>query len=391
MLRWAYHNAKMYRELWGIGRISPNSIRDLKDLEKLPTISKNDFRRRFVEEYICPNKEQQFYWRNTSGSTGEPFSCASVRHPSGIPFAVNTYRPLIRRGYSPKEVAKLRRVFFYTNQGNLEGPGLEQSAFIDPAEIHRATEDVLRRISAFRPIIIDSHPSFLFELVEAMRKFPQYRPRELRYIFTTGEIMTDAQRKELEDILGGEIIDRYGLTEFGTIGTECAAGAGFHINQDSFIVEIVDNTGVGVRPGEFGRVIITDLMNTVMPFIRYDSGDIGRILTGDCPCGMNEGRLMVRGRHTQFLELGERRINQWEFYDIMKHHQYSIRQYQVLRMSDNSVNIHVVPYGALGEAVRSQIAQDLVKLLGSGVVFRITEVPSIEKTSRGKTRTVVNL
>jgi phenylacetate-CoA ligase len=96
-------------------------------------------------------------------------------------------------------------------------------------------------------------------------------------------------------------VQKYGTSELGTVGASCGRSPGMHIFEDLFLVEVLRH-GRPVAAGEIGRLVITDLINTAMPLIRYDVGDVGRLHVGPCPCGRKTARLEVLGRTQEVLD-----------------------------------------------------------------------------------------
>ena len=99
-------------------------------------------------------------------------------------------------------------------------------------------------------------------------------------------------------------VNKYGTSELGTVAASCSrsprAAAAMHLFEDLFLVEVLRH-GQPVPPGEVGRLVVTDLINTAMPLIRYDVGDVGRLHLEPCPCGRTTARLEVLGRVQEVL------------------------------------------------------------------------------------------
>ncbi len=96
-------------------------------------------------------------------------------------------------------------------------------------------------------------------------------------------------------------MQKYGTSELGNVSGACGRSPGMHLFEDLFHVEVL-RFGKPVAPGELGRLAITDLINTAMPLIRYDVGDVGRLHVGPCPCGRQTARLEVLGRAQEVLD-----------------------------------------------------------------------------------------
>ncbi len=115
-------------------------------------------------------------------------------------------------------------------------------------------------------------------------------PREgralgIETVLLNGENVPDGAREIIAERLGARAAAFYACQEIGHIASECESAPHYHVASENVLVEIIDDRGRDVRPGERGRVVVTGLYNYVMPFIRYELGDIAVAGAGDCPCG----------------------------------------------------------------------------------------------------------
>ena len=126
---------------------------------------------------------------------------------------------------------------------------------------------------------------------------------QIQKVLTSTDTLPDAIRSALQCIWGCEVFDHWGMTETGLGGgVECEAHAGFHLREADLLVEIIDpETGTVMPNGEKGEVVITTLTRTGMPLLRYRTGDLSRLIPGDCACGSCVQRL---DRITQRLDSG---------------------------------------------------------------------------------------
>ncbi len=145
------------------------------------------------------------------------------------------------------------------------------------------------------------HPTSLFPLA---RRFPErLRATRPARIITHAELLPHSMRAAIEHVMGQPLYDQYGTSEFNRMAWECPARSGYHLDADSVIIEIVDDDGRPVRPGETGRAIATGLINRMMPLIRYELGDLLVASDRRCTCGRTlpmiegiEGRMKDRVR-----------------------------------------------------------------------------------------------
>ena len=140
-----------------------------------------------------------------------------------------------------------------------------------------------RRLRAFAPVLIRAFPNPLSILAKYVKETggPPIRPRG---IITVGEPLLDSQRTLFEEVFGCPVFNCYVSRECGNMAAECELHHGLHINAESLMIEFVRD-GRPVPPGEPGQILITDLENYGMPFIRYQIEDLGSPMPALCPCG----------------------------------------------------------------------------------------------------------
>jgi phenylacetate-CoA ligase len=158
----------------------------------------------------------------------------------------------------------------------------------------------------FKTTALVSTPSYALLIGETLREMGiPLSALSLKWGLFGAEPWSDAMRQEIEERLGIVATDNYGLSEVigpGVSG-ECLERKGLHINEDHFILEVVDpETLEPVPPGEIGELVLTTLSKEAFPMIRYRTRDLTRILPGECPCGRT-GRRMSRvfGRSDDML------------------------------------------------------------------------------------------
>jgi phenylacetate-CoA ligase len=137
---------------------------------------------------------------------------------------------------------------------------------------------------------ISSTPSVLTDFA------PRAPERKVSIIETTGEPLSPSMREYIEKTYGGVIYDAYGLSE-AAIGVECEEHSGYHYFGDCTIVEVIDpESGEVLSEGEEGELVITSLLQHLMPIIRYRTGDLGTTSQNPCTCGLHYPRAWVKGR-----------------------------------------------------------------------------------------------
>jgi phenylacetate-CoA ligase len=125
---------------------------------------------------------------------------------------------------------------------------------------------------------------------------------ELKHIKNIGDTVHVSLRERVKALTGCEIEDNYSSSEVGGIAIECPESGLFHVMEENLIVEVLDDAGNDCKPGEIGRVVITDLFNSAAPIIRYDIGDYAEVADA-CTCGRHLMTLKrVLGRERNLLK-----------------------------------------------------------------------------------------
>lgn len=377
-------NVPLYQELLEACSVNPAHIVHLKDLALLPVTGKQTFLGRFVEEYTDRGAPLRGRWVETSGTSGTPF--IPLRRPQvnmlwygdSLYYRFLAWKKPWRFSADWVRVAHIRAL-----------PRNRKNHFV--VSIHDFLNDqeaAVRRLADFKPDVLESHASILYELAHAVQSLRI--PLHPKYVVSGSEQLLPAARLLIEKTLKCEVYDRYGLEEFGTVGIECEAHEGFHVNVESFIVEIVDGTGIPLPEGSHGRVLITDLFNNQMPFIRYETGDHGRISWAPCQCGLHAQRLWIEGRHSASIAVGDKRYHHFEFGVILDSFMSQFLHYQIVKRGENELTIRIVPGPAFSQETITAVEEKVSALVGPAITVKIECVPRISRVPRGKSRIVVD-
>jgi phenylacetate-CoA ligase len=324
----------------------------------------------------------------TSGSVGVPVTVLADRYAQEFRNLVSLRQFFECGGRLQDKQVQLRGqgalgLPTYSGKPLYERIGLFRTEWILPVGID---DSLLSFLEAYKPDVMVGYPS-LFQLV-AEKTRGKIKPR---IVFCTGEILSDNCRDLLGSAFGTQVIDSYGCTETGDISWECPdqKQTGYHINADSVIVEFVRNDE-NVGAGEEGEIVLTNLINYAMPFIRYKIGDVGIPSSELCPCGRTLPLMrLLKGRSDDFVTLpsGSRLsplsiLNMKNFSDVLE---YRIIQKKVnlfefwLKMSKTSKMDSV-----------NKCISSLRKMLGDNVEIKQVIVDEIPRDKSGKLRRVIS-
>jgi len=383
LLGFVFEHNRFYRERFDSLGLRPGDIRSFDDFEKIPVLSKDDIRNNretLISDGYIP---EGMNWKRTGGSTGVPlqlywdkkttaFKHALVyRHNSWANFYPGIKQAALwgdtDKKYSLKEklyhALYVRTIFLDTLNMNDE----QMSGFIG-------------RMRRYKPEVLFGHGHSLFVLAQYM-KDQEISDIRLRGIISTAETLFPHERKAVEEVFGNIVFDRYGCEEVSLIGSECEEHDGLHIGAESLYVEIAD--GDENTPG---RLIITDLTNYGMPFIRYEIGDLATTKPGKCACGRGLPRVgRVVGRTTDLLYTPDgKKISGVSILDTFTIHIPGFKQTQIVQDRLDHLVFHIVRAEDFSDSSLKMLAESVPRFFGPSMKYDVKFVDSIPLTSRGK-------
>jgi phenylacetate-CoA ligase len=300
-----YGRVPFYRKKFDELGVGPEDVGSLADLARLPFTTKDDLRDNYPYGLFAVPMREVVRIHASSGTTGTPTVVGYTRND------IRTWSNLVARIITMGGVTKDDVIQIAFGYGLFTGAfGLHYGAErIGASVIPASSGNTARQIKImqdFKTTTLVSTPSYALLIGETIREMGiPLSSLSLKWGLFGAEPWSDAMRLEVEDRLGIVATDNYGLSEVigpGVSG-ECLERKGLHINEDHFIVEVVDpETLTPVPPGEVGELVLTTLSKEAFPMIRYRTRDLTRLLPGECPCGRT-GRRMSRvfGRSDDML------------------------------------------------------------------------------------------
>ncbi|HEY3933843.1 MAG TPA: hypothetical protein VGL65_04430 [Gemmatimonadales bacterium] len=198
------------------------------------------------------------------------------------------------------------------------------------------------------------------------------------------------QREVIERVFRAPVFETYGSREFMLIGAECPEHSGLHLSDENLVVEILDDDGATVSDGVEGNVVVTDLTNLGMPFVRYATGDRAIKASGACACGRGLDRLAhVTGRQLDILVTPDGRQLPGEFFPHILKELQGVQRFQVIQEIPEEVVIRVVSprWSARDE---EWLRHEVAAVAGPTLQITIDLVDDIPLTAAGKLQVVVN-
>lgn len=408
MLRLAYDNVPYYKEQFKAIGATPDDIKSFRDFENFPTLTKEILQER-LQDLVATNVRRDNLLKGvTSGSSGRPTyyyqdiptnlirAAAGKRltRIAGCDFGMRVFYFWRDSAYSiageeiraNREIledslsllARVKKTLY--SRFAVHNPSLN----VDPTLLNEEEmKNLHKRLISFRPRIIISYVSALYRFAQFLEaeKLGGIKPRS---IIVSSETLHLHQRQLMEKVFGCRVYNRYGLKETGIVAIECPEGKGMHINQEILHIDY--------RPsiGDTTELLITDLINTAMPILRYETGDTGTPIEGACPCGRGLSRVSeVQGRIIELLptKLGGH-INGQLFATF--HWIEGIKQYQVIQHKIDKFKIRISPDKTFKESNLKPMLETIRDRFGQDTTIDIEYMDNIPFTKGCKYKLVVS-
>jgi phenylacetate-CoA ligase len=277
-----------------LGITGPDVIKSLADIRKLPFTTKNDLRDAYPFGLLAVPKKDVVRIHASSGTTGTPTVIYLTQ--KDLDMASDTMaRCLMAAGGTSDDVVQNMMTYGLFTGGLCFHYGAElMGAMVIPTSAGNTLRQ-LKFMKDFGTTMIHATPSYLLHLHAAIEE-EGYRREDLklRKAITGAEPHSEELRQKIQDKLGIEVYNCYGMSEMNGPGVafECIFRTGMHVWEDRYIVEILDpETFEPVPEGETGELVLTILHRDAMPLIRYRTRDLTRFIPGTCECGRTHRRL----------------------------------------------------------------------------------------------------
>lgn len=289
-----YHNVPFYREKMQTLDLSPEDIRSIEDIRKLPFTTKQDLRDNYPVGLQAAAQSEIVRIHASSGTTGNPTVVGYTRRDLEI-WSESAARAFTAYGVTRDDVFSVGYGYGLFTGGLGAHYGVEYvGATVIPTSTGN-TEKHLRLLRDLKVTGIACTPSYALYLAEAMEKRGMTADDiSLRIGAFGAEPWTEKMRQEIESRLGLKAYNLYGLSEIIGPGVsyECECKNGSHISEDHFYPEIVDPETLEPLPyGTQGELVFTTLTKTGMPLIRYRTRDLCSLMDGKCGCGRTNVRM----------------------------------------------------------------------------------------------------
>lgn len=384
LLSHAYQHVPYYNKVFRQLKMKPSEIGSVEDLKKLPVLKRTQVAT-MPTELRAQNFPTNLLPYQTSGTTSTPVqfyrdlndyawgTAAMLRGFRWAGFKLWSKKAMIWN-FRRNELQDIRFKFF-----NLLARRLAISVFQFSQPTMGLISSALR---SYDPQFIIGYSSALYLLAKYCldKGLEMARPKA---IFSTSSKLLPGQRRAVEEAFCCEVYDWYASREMLTIASECSHHSGLHVASDHVVLEFVKE-GEHVAPGEEGRILVTNLHNYAMPFIRYDIGDVGKPSRDSCVCGRGLPLMeSVEGRTYEIFVTSDGSFTTLRDFDTF-FEDIPVREFQVIQNSPDEIYVRVVK--DIGYAQRhTAFIENNLKWAGKAkIVVEIVDSIPFERSGKKK-------
>ena len=394
LLTHAYDHSSYYRSLLNNLDLPPEKITGYDDFQKIPVCSREDILAN-REQMIAGNYQGKVTYKSTGGSTGTPLHFALDDNSYEWRMAAT------QRGYgwAHCEAGTDTLYIWGTDVGNstrwqrfktdLYHRAYNRKMFdcfnFDEPEMQRCVNYINKK----KPTGIVAFTTAIYNLA----KFIDANSLDVTpvgAVITGAEKLHDYQRELIEKSLHTKVFNTYGCREFMLIAAECEKHEGLHVTMDNLFVEVLHD-GRPALPGEAGEVVITDLHNYGMPFIRYRNGDIA--IQGGEPCSCGRGLTLIKdidGRKVDEIIATDGKLVSGGFFPHLMKEFDEFKKFQVIQKSINRLVIKIVLNEKPSQDRLDFCQNEIRKVFGQDMVVDFEFVDDIPLTLTGKHRVTIS-
>jgi phenylacetate-CoA ligase len=366
----------------------------LDDLSRLSTMNKRDVRDN-IEQLVWREVPGGVFKYTTGGSSGEPliFYFGRERQASDAAGRMRARRwwgvqPGEREAYlwgAPVELNKTDRI--KTLRDRLVNQLVLNAFAMSPDRM----DDYLDALQAWQPKCLYGYASSVALLAaHAEARQRTLRLPQLRVVCTTGEPLYPHQRELIARVFGAPVANEFGSRDIGFTAHE-APGGQMLLMSESHIIEVLDEAGQPVAPGEAGEAVITGLASTAQPFIRYRTGDVLRLSSEPAAGGQGLHVIAeVTGRQTDFVVAADGRVMHALAVIYVLRAAPGIAQFKCIQHALDRMEVQIVPAANWNEAARDAVIAGLRARLGDALQVDLRTLDDIPPEASGKHRYVVS-
>jgi phenylacetate-coenzyme A ligase PaaK-like adenylate-forming protein len=394
LVRHAYDTVPYYREVFTESRISPEDIRTVDDLHRLPILTKDIIKKNFNRLISSKIPKRKIRHGHTSGTTGSPLNVSydiqtCVAHHvvdwrwknwAGLEYG-QAYASLQGRVIVPTDCKKppFWRKNYINNQLFLSSFHLTENNL--PHYFEKLSKDNIG--------YLEGYPSNIYILALYLIKKNITFP--MKAILTSSETLFSYQKEAIEKAFSCEIFDSYGMAERVVFATECNHHQGHHLNLDYGITEFLNSDNEPVSQGKLGTIVATSLHNFAMPLIRYQTNDSCTLKKIACSCGRGFPMMdAVATKNEAIVTLPDGRLISPSVLTHPFKPMENIIESQIIQEKIDLLRVKIVKNEKYGMKDEEALIAGFSERLGNDIQIMVEYVEEIPRTKSGKFKWVVS-
>jgi len=394
LVKHAYENVPYYTELFDRLNISPADIKALNDITKIPILTK-ELARENQEKLVSTNVLFKPVSKGkTGGTTGVPLVVYSDTNNRSFTWA-SYYRwynwiglekedPVLSL-WGAKSILKptLKKKYLELFINWIQNNKTLNTYAINDETLPLIYDQMLK----FNPVLIKGYLSAIILIGKYMQKNNLPANKGLRALSSTTETLLPMYRNFLQEVFKVPIYDQYGCGEVSAISYECTKHKGLHINEEHVYIESLNEYDDPVF-NDSGRLVVTSLDNYIMPFIRYENGDMASMLTEKCSCGLDSALMNnIDGRTVDTISLKNGAKAHGVFFTSLLYEvgitTDIISRFQITQYPSNAIHFCIESQESIEKTLLDKLEKEVLRFVDEVSISVVTYIPN-EQTGKFK-------
>jgi phenylacetate-CoA ligase len=395
LIRYAYHNVPYYNCLLHKLNLKPKDFQNTDDLKKLPVLTREDVKANYYKLIANNFKQAQLlkraYLSYTSGSSGTPMyvirdKFTECKERVALEWALSLsgvcpWQKHICLRYKPFAHGKI-------SNNKLFEPYWMRMILSTKENSPGQIQDDLESIKAFKPVYCIGSPAKMY-LLSLHAKNNIKNKISFKVFISKYENIYEHQKQSIYQAFGAQTFRYYSSEEFLLIAADCPQQS-MHLDIRKGIMEIIQ------RPGDeenVGRIIYTGFNNRIMPLIRYDTGDTGKMTPGECKCASNFPVLTaLNGRGAEVISFNNNRISSLTIGTALETEieKIAVKECQFVQQSECKLQVNLVAERWHEKSHQQRFRKVITDLIGEGIELDFNYSDRIDRTESGKFHLIKN-
>lgn len=400
-----YRNVALYKQKFDEYGINIEEIKEIKDIRKLPFTTKDDLRKSYPYDTFAVPLKDIVRIHSTIGRTGKPIAIGYTKND------IHNWTNLVARLFSAAGVTENDFVQLAFDYSMVTGGfgfhyGAEKiGASVIPSSSNSNIQKQILIMRDYKTTVLLSTPSYAISIANNLKDMGIH-PDELNLNFGLfgAEPWNEDIRNQIEEKLHINAFNAYGVNELvgpGTAG-ECEEKNGLHVNEDHFIVEIIDpGTLEPLGYGEEGELVLTTINKEGFPLIRYRTSDISSLIEGECPCGRTFARInTVAARTDDMIVIMGVNVFPAQVEEVLKRAEGIEPHYQIRIENEEGIDyleiLIEVSEGIFNDEIKSleklkdKVSKLLLNELGVSAKITLVEPKTLSRNSAEKKNRIID-